>query len=382
MDPQTVFCPNPACPTSGQMGYRIGIHSRQKRQYMCHECKKPFVETAGTLFYGKHYQAPFISQMVSLMAHGCPLSAIVNTFHIDERTLQQWRDEAGAHCEQVHQALVHQQALDLQHVQVDEMRVKLQGQVVWMALALMVGTHLWLGGVISAQRDKHLLRAIGQQIKACALCRPLLIVFDGLGGYLNAMQFVFREPLRLGRLGAPRKVPWPELALGQVHKERAAQRVVGMRTHLVQGATARVGPLLAATQGTHCLNTAFIERLNATFRQRCAALARRSRCLLRSPEALHQQMYLVGTVYNFCTVHQRLRVKLHLPHGYRWVQRTPAMAAGLTDHPWTIYELLSYQLPPPRQPIAQTPPTTQRRPRLRTMVQAPPRAPAALPLAA
>ena len=60
-------------------------------------------------------------------------------------------------------------------------------------------------------------------------------------------------------------------------------------------------------------------------------------------------MYLVGTVYNFCTYHRSLRVAIHLPGGRRhWVPRTPAIAAGITDHLWTVEELLSFQVPLPR----------------------------------
>ena len=60
-------------------------------------------------------------------------------------------------------------------------------------------------------------------------------------------------------------------------------------------------------------------------------------------------MYLVGTVYNFCTYHKSLRVSLHLPGGRRrWLRRTPAIAAGITDHLWTVEELLLFRVPPPR----------------------------------
>ncbi|MEO0566073.1 MAG: hypothetical protein AAF125_28455, partial [Chloroflexota bacterium] len=52
------------------------------------------------------------------------------------------------------------------------------------------------------------------------------------------------------------------------------------------------------------INTAFIERLNATFRQSLAPLARRTRYPARQPDTLQAGMFLVGTVYNLCTYHQ------------------------------------------------------------------------------
>jgi hypothetical protein len=87
------------------------------------------------------------------------------------------------------------------------------------------------------------------------------------------------------------------------------------------------------------INTADIERLKATFRERLAPLARRCRALARQPLTLHEGMFLVGTVYNFCTPHASLPP----------VQKTtPAMAAGITDHCWTRHERLSFHVPPPR----------------------------------
>lgn len=63
-------------------------------------------------------------------------------------------------------------------------------------------------------------------------------------------------------------------------------------------------------------------------------------------------MYLVGCVYNFCTEHRSLRLKLFVgERGFRWVQRTPALAAGLTDHGWSVEELLTFKVPlEPYQP--------------------------------
>ena len=84
------------------------------------------------------------------------------------------------------------------------------------------------------------------------------------------------------------------------------------------------------------INTAYIERLNATFRERLAPLARRCRALARHTLTLHEGMVVVGTVYNFCAPHASLS-QAH--------KTTPAMAAGITDHCWTIHELLSFHVP-------------------------------------
>jgi hypothetical protein len=133
---------------------------------------------------------------------------------------------------------------------------------------------------------------------------------------------------------------------------------------MVQGTTHQVAALLQASQGGGKINTAFIERLNATFRQRLACLARRSRHLARQPETLQAGMFIVGCIYNFCTYHDSLRVTFYLAKGgQRWLQRTPAIAAGLTDHRWTREELFNFKVPPP----CWTPPKRRGRPSQQTL---------------
>jgi hypothetical protein len=206
-----------------------------------------------------------------------------------------------------------------------------------------------LGGVLSIYRDTKLITALMVKVRACALCRPLLFCVDGCRAYVRAIRFVFREPVHTGKPGAPRLRSWDGLCIAQVVKQYVRKRVVGIDRRLVQGTMAQVEALLRHTQGKGTTNTAYIERLNATFRSRLAALVRRGRALVRQTTTLHQATYLVRLVYNFCAYHQSLRVAIHLPaNRCQWVPRTPAIAAGITDHLWTVDELLSFQVPLPR----------------------------------
>src|SRR5216683_3012707 len=235
MDPATTFCPNRHCPARGQTGQgNIGIHSRKEQRFICHACHKTFSARTGTVFYRLRTSAETVVIIVTLLAHGCPLQAIVAAFGFDERTIADWWARSGRQGQAVHESLV-EQPRDLGQVQADELRVKKQGGIVWMALAMMVKTRLWLGGEVSEQRDLPLIR-----------------------------------------------------------------------------------------------------RLNEPFREHLAPLARRCRALARHTLRLHEGMFLVGTVYNFCTPHESL---------YPAQQTTPAMAAGITDHCWTMHELLSFHVP-------------------------------------
>ena len=344
MNPQPLFCSNDACPSRGctQPG-NIVVHDSLKQRYRCKTCGKTFTARKGTVLYRLQTQEATVLLVLALLAYGCPLQAIVRAFGFDERTVARWQKKAGQHCQGVHERLVQDQPRDLGFVQADELRVKLQKRlIVWMALAIQVSTRLWLGGVISVSRDKTLMARLVAKVKACALYGPLLLVTDGLKSYVAAWQKAFRTPVFTGKPGRPALLAWPEIVIGQVVKQYQKGHVVGVAHRLIQGSKAQLEALLPAGQ---VLNTAYIERLNATFRQRLGSLVRRSRGLLRQTARLEAGMYLLGCVYNFCTPHQSLRIE-QADGRRKWVQRTPAMAAGLTDHLWTVAELLTSRVPP------------------------------------
>jgi transposase-like protein len=347
MDPQTQVCPNMSCPARGKPGKgNIVVHSRKEARYKCTACGKTFAATSRTPFYRLHHSLDLVTCVVTLIAFGCPVQAIVAAFGLDERTVADWQARAGQHCQKVHAHLV-EQPRDLGQVQADEIRVKAQGKAVWLAMAIMVRTRLWLGAAVSTKRDEALLQALFRHVRACALARPLLVVTDGLNAYFQVIRDAFRSGLPGRSRGRPWLICWPDICIGQVAKQYHGRRVSGIVRRVLQGSPKMVAEIIAASGGKD-LNTAYIERLNATFRNRLASLARRSRALLRKPETLTPLVYLMGSVYNFCSEHQSLRLKLWVgSHGYHWVQRTPAMAAGLTDHCWTVKELLLFRLPIP-----------------------------------
>ena len=350
MDPTSVFCPNRHCYARGQTGMgNIGVHSRKEQRFICHACHKTFSATTGTIFYRLRTATETVVIVVTLLAHGCPVQAIVAAFGLDERTIADWWTRSGRQGQAVHEYLV-EQPRDLGQVQADELRVKKQGGIVWMAMAMMVKTRLWLGGEVSEQRDMPLIRQLIERVRRCALPRPLLFCTDGLVSYIRAIRETFRDPVHTGQGGRPRLRPWRHVFIAQVVKRYERRRMVETERRIVDGTPARLETLRRRSQGGGVSNTAYIERLNATFRERLAPLARRCRALARHTLTLQHGMYLIGTVYNFCTLHASLA---HAGRG-----PTPAMAAGITDHCWSVRELLSFPVPPPRW----TPPTQRGRP--------------------
>jgi hypothetical protein len=191
-----------------------------------------------------------------------------------------------------------------------------------------------------------------QKVRACAqgCAYPLLVCVDGLAAYVTAVARVFREAVHTGRAGRPRLVAWSQLVMGQVIKQRVKGRVVGVTRRLVRGTVGLAQQLLLHSQGGKEFNTAFIERLNATFRAHLSALTRRGRAIAHQIATLESGMWLVGCAYNWCWTHDHLRLRQPDASERRWQERTPAMAAGLTDHVWTMDELLRYQVPLPPLP--------------------------------
>ena len=302
------------------------------------------------MFAGLRKPTELIVMVVTLLAYGCPVQAIVQAFGLDERTVANWRDRAGAQCERVHQAIVEQGKLDLGHVQADEIRVKGSGKIVWMGLALMVSTRLFLAGVVSPTRDRRLADRLLGQVRTCGQrLGALLVCTDGWAAYPGSIRRAFREKVKTtaGRGRACLQV-WPELHIGIVIKHSVKHRLTHITRQMAHGVLERAMTLLTASGGGAVLNTAFIERFNGTMRERLASLTRKCRHAAHRLAALHTGMYLLGCTYNFCWPHHELsRTAPDEATGKRaWVARTPAMASYLTDHVWSVFELLSYRVAP------------------------------------
>ncbi len=338
MNPQEQVCHNAQCWVYGRPGAgQIVMHSRKERRYRCKRCGKTFSATTRTPFYRLHHPHALVVIVVTLLAFGCPVQAIVAAFALDERTIADWQRRAGRQGEQVHAHLVQAGGVTLGQVQADELRVRVVGGIVWLAMSLSVASRLWLGGVVSATRDRTLIHAALTRVAACGPVGTLLLCTDGLRSYPRQAVRVFRQSVRTGGRGRPRRVLPDALLLAQMVKQYTRRRVCAVERRIVRGSAAAVAAVLTATQGTETavVNTASIERLNATFRARLAPLARRSRATVRQVATLTAGMWLVGTAYNFCTPHRSLS------------NRTPAQAAGLTDHRWTVHELLTFPVPLP-----------------------------------
>ena len=328
MRPELVVCPNSACDASG----RIGVHSLKERRYICHACGKTFAETSGTLLFGLKHPLWLVGVVLALLACGCPIPAVVFAFGLDERTVADWQAKAGRQAKTVHEQLVCQGAVDVGQVQADELYTKTQAGSVWIATAMSVFSRLWLWGTMGWNRDTALIEPVIAQVRAAAQPgQPILFAVDGFKAYVTAILKVFRDPLYTGKRGRPRLLVWQDLHVVQVVKQRVGRRLVSITRRLAYGSLTRAEVIMQATQlELGRINTAYIERLNATLRTWMPALVRRTRTPSGRREQLEAALFWTGCVYNFC-------------HGHATLAGTPAMAADLTDHVWSIDELIRYR---------------------------------------
>jgi hypothetical protein len=270
--------------------------------------------------------------VLTLLAYGCPIGALLAAFGLDERTIASWQHKAGQHAKQVQEQLVCQGSVDVGQVQADELYTKTQAGPVWIATAMTVFSRLWLWGAISWDRDHALITPVIEHVRAATQPgQPILFAVDGFKAYVTCILKVFRDPLYTGKPGRPRLLVWEDLHIVQVVKQRIGRRLVSITRRLAYGSLARAEELIHRTQvELGRINTASIERLNATLRTWMPALVRRTRTPSGARERLEAALFWTGCVYNFCHVHATLA-------------GTPAMAAELTEHVWSIDELVRYR---------------------------------------
>lgn len=151
-------------------------------------------------------------------------------------------------------------------------------------------------------------------------------------------------PRKRGRPKKPKLKPPPKLRYAQVVKHRRKGRVVSISTRVIFGKEKEVKRLLKTSPVSKNVNISFIERNNLTLRQHSRRLGRKTNGFSKDISKLEAQLYLALGYYHFVKEHLGLRQESK-DNSKKWDQRTPAMAAGITNHIWSTKELLIYRIP-------------------------------------
>jgi IS1 family transposase len=165
------------------------------------------------------------------------------------------------------------------------------------------------------------------------------------------------QPERRGARGPfpkPRLKPPPDLLYAQVVKHRRKGRVVNITEKIVFGTQSMLQAYLDRSPVSRHLNTAFVERHNGTMRHQNRRFTRKTISFSKKDDCMERQLHLSLGYCHFCRAHAGLRQEIIPPlptkgsgSPKKWRQVTPAMASGVTDHQWTLQELLTFRVPPP-----------------------------------
>jgi IS1 family transposase len=197
-----------------------------------------------------------------------------------------------------------------------------------------------VNGKRTVKNTKRLVRLTAQRLKNKP---PRLMTSDEYPAYPGAILEAFgekRKPKRMFKRGRPKKPsyrPPPDLVYATVHKTRVKGRVKKIDYRVVFGTEEQVKSALEQSRCSRKINTSFIERQNGTDRNRCSRKVRKSYCFSKDWDVHGAATCFSLYSYNFCWAVRTLR----RPDGQKG-KCSPAMAAGLTDHLWTIKEWLMY----------------------------------------
>jgi IS1 family transposase len=313
---------------------------------------------------------------IAALAEGLGMRAVARVFEADPNIVLGWLVEAAEHLEAFCRSFLRD--VHVEQVQMDDLfallsavkdgnisaaeaitRLSRSPYWVWVAMdpvcTLILAVDVGERTLAMAQRLVHQVTQV-----LAPHCAPLFLT-DGFREYLTALVTHYGQWLHPERRQAtgpapkPRWMPGPGLLYAQEVKASRRRRLVGVKHRVIFGAVQTIESLLAKRGWT--INTSFIERLNLDFRQHVAAIGRRVNTLCKHEAGLRQQLALFQVYHNFVLPHASLRLPLPEPmhgmeSGKRWRQRTPAMAAGVTDHMWSLREVLMFRVPPRPQSLA------------------------------
>jgi len=360
-------CPNKGCKDYGQVNQgniscisSYMTESGKRRIFRCNSCGETFSETRDTVFFDLRTSEEKVMMALKMVLVQVSLSGISFVLGVKEETVLKWLERAYKKADEINKVLLRD--LPVTEVQLDELwsfvRRKISEQAgsetespqeaddgrQWIWVSYAPQFRLILAMVVGPRTFETALTLI--QITAGIVLGIPCFFSDGFSCYMQALIECYHKIKvfpRTGQRGRPKdpiKEPHPDLVYGQVVKERKGGRVIRITYRIKCGAErlARLGLKISTT---------LLERLNLTLRQSLAPLARKTLGFSKERKNLRKQTAFFQAFYNFARPHMSLREKVSertKAFEQKWKPKTPAMAAGLTDHVWTFRELLTVKL--------------------------------------
>lgn len=343
------FCSNVECvyylvsdeAVHALVGY--GRHGKQEeiQDLLCQACGKKFSCRKHTVLYRLKTHSLIVSLALKLLSLGMDPSAVEEALERRESTIRTWLTRAGNHGHKLHDRFF--VALELVYLQLDELwaDVKRSGQDVWVWTVCDAKTKL-MPVVQLGPRTLETAYGVVHELKGRlkAGCQPVFSS-DGLKHYFSALTAHFGE--WVDEEGKPSWMVLASFVYAQVVKTQKCFRLVSVETRLVWGMPAAYFSRLRAAGLSGRINTSYVERANLTIRQCVSKLTRRTWSQAQYMTELGEHLFWWLAYYHFVRNHESLRIKLTQPikrkgrqRSIRYRRRTPAVAAGLTNHRWTV----------------------------------------------
>ncbi|MEL6269327.1 MAG: hypothetical protein AAFV33_16250 [Chloroflexota bacterium] len=302
-------------------------------QWECGACGKKHTAWLGTPQYRLKTCSHKVTLAIHLSMKGMNQADISEVLEHSEKTIQRWLDRGGRHSERLHEEKL--TGLALTHIQLDELftRVRQRGKRTWVWTAIDGQTRLLVARAIGGRKHLSAHELMHQVVKRLADEMMPIFTSDGLNHYYYTLTTHFGQWTVVTGKWKPVWQVAQDLLYGQFRKVKSGYRLKRVYTKILCGTRDQMESGLKGLGFTGKTQTAYVERLNLTLRHIIAALARRTMALAANRQPLRLRVALGAAYYNFCRPHQSLSNP-----SYR--KRTPAMAAGITESPWTVRQFV------------------------------------------
>lgn len=308
----------------------------------CRECKKAFSENRNTLRERAKIDVEQQELLLKCFRWGVCDEGCADISEVNRKSVQLFRKKAAAHAQAHHESQV--KNVEASGIQMDEIRAKQEGKITWAAVAMAMTSYLILA-MSCGKRSQSLADQLFAQV--WGRCTNVgLFLTDGWRCYYSALMRCFgrlytprRGRIRRGRKRKQRFKLGEAIFYGQVVKQTAGRfRLCAVRCRAIIGTLSECLFFIRAYDLGKKIHTAHIERWFGTLRASIAGLRRKSRCLSTSSATLSSQIWIYIALHNWVLPHTSLSAN--------GSKRTPAMAAGLTDHVMSYKEFIHLQVFP------------------------------------
>lgn len=335
------------CGHCGAAAEYVSYHSRYSRYstqdgmrtvYKCWLCLKTFCDRYGTAFYDLKTPEAKVERAVHQVLEGLGYESVARVEGVHPTSVHRWAERASQQAQLSDAAIVQQ--VSAATIELDEHygfagtkqhapeSIQDDSGKHWVHCSMVRENRLLLDVVVGPRTlltAQMLVTFTVARLKA--ECWPLWCS-DGWDSYIEALLAIFYlivysiRTRRRGRPRMPKQVPHPNLRYGQVVKHHSGRKLISISKRVVFG----VAELIPLVQ----ISTSLLERLNGTLRLHVSPMRRKTRSFAKCRSTLNMHVQLFKAYYNFCLAHSSLD------------RLTPAQAAGLTDHRWSVRELLTF----------------------------------------